>query len=125
MTFTKQQLDTLSAYEDRFRSSLYFDYYRNLSANSLERIADVYDEATGKKTQRNWSCGTCIMNYLREVGKIYFKDKEEYEKEAEKMVEILDEVFEVNEAEESEPKTTTPKASTTNKKTNTKKNGSK
>lgn len=125
-------METLSAFEDRFRSSIYFDYYRNLSAGNLDKIASVYDEATGKRSNRNWSCGTCIMNYLREVGKIYFKDKEEYEKKAEQMVEVLDDVFGLNDNTEtndepvSDKTETKRKASTSsNKKTSTKKNGSK
>ena len=111
MTFTKEQLEFLSVYEDRFHTAIHLNYYRNVTNAALNKIANVYDEATGTKTNRNFGCSACIMNYLREVGKLYFKDKEEYNKKAQEFVEVLDAIFAdidpetVQETEETAPKT--------------------
>ena len=104
MRFNKEQLDILSEYEDRFTTAVRMDYYRNLGSKALNAINDVWEQAEGKKLPGNWSCGHCILTFLKTVGAKYFKDKEEYEKDAVELLEILDEdVFQVPKEPEHTP----------------------
>lgn len=125
MRFNAEQLEILSQFEDRFSTAVHLNYYRNTTSKSFDLINDIYAQAEGKKLANNWSCGHCSLTFLKTVGAKYFKDKEEFEKDAEKFVEVLEEVFDdaIDNVEvakvqnESEPK---PKKVSTTKKTNNK-----
>ncbi len=105
-TFNQEQLEVLSEYEDRFRTAVSMDYYRNLTSRTLDKINEVYAEVNGTKHNSNWSCGHCVLSFLKTVGSLYFKSvealdeaeaapiSEEKQKEAEAFLEVLDEIFE-------------------------------
>lgn len=84
--FTNEELEILSAYEDRFYTAVNLDYYRNLSSRILTNINDIYLNAGGSPLSTNWSCGHCVLSFLRTVGAKYFKDKEAAEKANEEVV---------------------------------------
>jgi len=106
MRFNKEQLDILSEYEERFSTAIKMDYYRNLGSKALDKINDVWEQAEGKRLSGSWSCGHCILTFLKTVGNKYFADKKAYEEDANKLLEILDtEVFQVPQ----EPESTAPK----------------
>ena len=92
--FTKDELDTLSFYEDRFNTAINSAYYRNVNSGALVTIANIYREATDETISTNFGCSTCILNFLRKVGEKYFKDKKAFEEAAKNFVEVLDEIFE-------------------------------
>lgn len=73
---TKEQMDILSQFEDRFRTAVYSDYARNLSTRKLDEIRNIWDEAfPDQPLNTNWSCSHCVLDFLRRVGKIYFLEK--------------------------------------------------
>lgn len=86
--FTKQQLEALSEFEDRFHTAVHLDYYRNLGSRTFDKINAIYLEAGGTPLNTNWSCGHCALNFLRTVGKKYFADLEalEYEEAKEEVL---------------------------------------
>lgn len=82
--FTKEQMDVLYEAEIHFESVRH-GYIKSVPRWLTDQVADIYEQATGSKVNRNWSCSQCVANLYMMVGKIYFKDKEEYKnKEKEK-----------------------------------------
>ena len=79
MTFTPEQLEILKEAEVHFEQATH-GYVRYAPRDLHTLVANTYFEATGQKIPANWSCGTCVLNLYRKVGSIYFKDKEELEK---------------------------------------------
>lgn len=91
--FSKEQLEALAPYEDRFFTATVAKYYRNTSSKSLDVIKAVYDEVADKPYGANWSCSHCVLMFLQTVGKKYFEDKKAYEAKAAEFVKVLDEVM--------------------------------
>lgn len=121
--FTKEELDALNELcGENFYHAVHSDFYRNVSRTKLEKIKEIYDAASDKPYSANWSCSHCILAFLKEVGKKYFADLEEYNKQAEAFVEVLDEVFDdVPDAEPEKPKPAPNKKPSATKKKTTKK----
>ena len=102
-TFTFEQLQELSQYEDRFYTAVNLDYYRNLSSRVLTRINEIYVEAGGNALYNGGGCGHCVLTFLKTVGKKYFAEKEaveaarakeEYEKAKKEVLEDPEKVIE-------------------------------
>lgn len=91
--FTHEELEALKPYERHFKTAIELDYHRNLESRYLDRIKAVYEAASGAPYKFTSSCGHCVLTFLKTVGKKYFADLEAYNKKAEKLVEVLDEVF--------------------------------
>ena len=113
--FTKEELDKLAVYENSFSTAVNSSYARNIPPSAQETIRKTYEDALGKPYNPNGNCSHCIYTMLKLVGTKYFKDKEEYLKNAERLVEVLDQVFgDVPDIDE-EPEVEKPKKKTTRK----------
>lgn len=77
MTFTTEQLNTLSAWEDNFRTAVNAQWARNPGSSNLRVIWKIYTTATGDKRRFSDNCNHCILSLLTDCGKLYFQDKEE------------------------------------------------
>ena len=77
MRFTEEQLNTLSAWEDNFRTAVNAQWARNPGSHSLRVIYDIYTGTTGDKRRFSDNCQHCILSLLTDCGRIYFRDKEE------------------------------------------------
>ena len=77
MKFTKEQLKTLSAWEDNFRTAVKAQWARNPGSSGLKVIYDIYASATGDKRRFSDNCSHCILSLLQDCGKLYFQDKQE------------------------------------------------
>ena len=77
MTFTTEQLKTLSAWEDNFRTAVKAQWARNPGSKGLRVIYDIYTSATGDRRRFNDNCNHCILSLLKDCGKVYFQDLEE------------------------------------------------
>ena len=76
MTFTEEQLNTLSAWEDNFRTAVNAQWARNPGTNGLKVIWGIFTSATGDTRRFNDNCNHCILSLLQDCGRIYFRDKE-------------------------------------------------
>ena len=74
MTFTKEQLKTLAAWEENFRTAVKAKWARNPGRTALRTIYDIYTAATGDRRRFSDNCSTCILNLLTDCGKLYFED---------------------------------------------------
>lgn len=64
-------------------TALNADWAKNPGRTALQTIHQVYTTATGSRVRFSDSCNHCILTLLRECGRVYFRDKEEMEKEKE------------------------------------------
>lgn len=76
MTFTEEQIKTLSAWEPNFHTALNAQWARNPGTSGLRTIWEIYTKATGDKRRFNDNCNHCILSLLQDCGKSYFSDKE-------------------------------------------------
>lgn len=74
--FTKQQIEQLKVFEHHFYTAVYENYKRASAASDNDYVADLFEKTTGGKLNRNWSCGTCVLNAYKIVGKLYYESKE-------------------------------------------------
>ena len=97
MVFNEEQLKTLSAWEDNFRTAVKAQWARNPGSNSLRVIYDIYTSATGDRRRFNDNCNHCILSLLQDCGKPYFQDLEELKmrKSTTKEVKVSQEAKEV------------------------------
>ena len=74
MTFTTEQLNILSAWEENFRTAVKAKWARNPGRSGLRVIYDIYTSATGDRRRFSDNCSTCILSLLTDCGRIYFQD---------------------------------------------------
>ena len=77
MTFTKEQIETLSAWEENFRTAVKARWARNPGRTALRVIYDIYTAATGDRRRFSDNCSDCILSLLHDCGEIYYRDVEE------------------------------------------------
>ena len=75
----EKDLEILSKYENWFYTAIYSDYIRALWEKDFEVLAPIYEKWTGLKANLNGSCGKCKLTFIKKLGKLYYKNKEEYE----------------------------------------------
>ena len=97
MVFNDEQLKTLSAWEENFRTAVKAQWARNPGSRNLRVIYDIYTSATGDKRRFNDNCNHCILSLLQDCGKVYFQDLEELKmrKSTTKEVKVSQEAKEV------------------------------
>ena len=74
MTFTEEQLQTLSQWEDNFRTAVNAQWARNPGTSGLRVIWEIYTKSTGDQRRFNDNCNHCILSLLQDCGRIYFHD---------------------------------------------------
>ena len=74
MTFTTEQLNTLSQWEEQFRTAVNAQWARNPGRSALKVIYDIYSAATGDRRRFSDNCNHCILSLLTDCGKAYFAD---------------------------------------------------
>lgn len=74
MKFTEDQLKTLSAWEENFRTAVNAQWARNPGREGLKVIWEIYTKATGDPRRFNDNCNHCILSLLQDCGRIYFQD---------------------------------------------------
>ena len=97
MTFTTDQLETLSQWEENFRTAVRARWARNPGRSGLRVIYDIYTSATGDNRRFSDNCNHCILSLLTDCGRIYFQDTTEaaMNKESTKDVKVSQEAKQV------------------------------
>lgn len=75
MTFTKDQLEELSLFEEHFTTAVNASWSRHPGRHNLATIHRIFTSATGDTRRLDDNCQHCIVNLLRDCGRIYFADK--------------------------------------------------
>lgn len=71
---TKEQFEVLEKYKDRLTTAYKSNYCRNLFSYQLDEIHKTYLDITNIDYHLNRNCSTCILNFLKTVGKLYFEE---------------------------------------------------
>lgn len=77
MKLTKEQFEALQPYEQHFETAVNARWSRFPGSSALDLMNSIRTKVTGMEKRLNKSCSTCILGLLREMGTIYFADKEE------------------------------------------------
>lgn len=81
--FTKEQIQRIKdsgAEPDIIRVHV-AQFKRNTTREMNDVVADVYEETTSEKVNRNWGCAYCTYKVYEQAGNIYFDSIEHYKKE--------------------------------------------
>ena len=83
--YTKEQIAELKKLDviQHFTTAIDSDYKRGTSSIQDNKVADIYDAATGGKVSRNFSCKSCVFNLYRKAGELYRETLEFMKKEKE------------------------------------------
>lgn len=83
--YTKEQIAELKKLDviQHFQTALDSDYKRGTSSIQDNKVADIFDAATGGKVSRNFSCKSCVFNLYRKAGELYRETLEWMKKEKE------------------------------------------
>lgn len=77
MILTEEEFKALEPYEKNMSTAVRAGWARNPGSSALDLMQTVYARVSGTAMKINKGCGTCILNLLKDVGRIYFADKEE------------------------------------------------
>ena len=83
--YSKEQIAELKKLDviQHFKTVLDSDYKRGTSSTQDNKVADIFDAATGGKVSRNFSCKSCVFNLYRKAGELYRETLEWMKKEKE------------------------------------------
>ena len=113
---TDEQFNILAQFEHNFETALKANYSRYPGREGVDLIFRTYRDITGSRININRSCSVCILNLVKNAGKLYFAEKERREEEARKAEELKKQ-----EEVKNEPETKPDKAKKAPKKTTKKK----
>lgn len=82
MTFDNDTFAYLAQFDDNFRTAVNSRWARHPGRDNMARMAEIYNAATGQNRRPNASCSSCVVNFLTDLGRLYFADKEERGKKA-------------------------------------------
>lgn len=75
----ENDLKKLEKYESWFLCAIKSDYTKALWKSDFDILIPIYKKWTNESTTNiNFGCSTCKLNFIKKLGKIYFKKKEEY-----------------------------------------------
>ena len=82
---TDEQFNILARYEDNLRTATNSRWARHPGRSALALINETYSAAAGIQPRRvNVLCQQCVLDLLRNAGKLYFAEKTRREEEAAK-----------------------------------------
>lgn len=80
MKFTDEQMKALEAYEPYFDTAVRASWSRAVPRIMMETLHRIWEEAIGRNYPFVLNCQQCQLNLLRDVGTVYFAQKEEARK---------------------------------------------
>ena len=72
---TKEQVKTLSAYEQHFETAVKSSWSRYPGVVALQEIHRIMQDVTGAKIPLNTNCQSCVLKLLQDCGRLYFQAK--------------------------------------------------
>lgn len=77
MILTEEEFRALEPYERHMETALRAGWSRNPGLSALDTMQRIYNRVSKSALKINKGCGVCILNLLKDVGRIYFADKKE------------------------------------------------
>lgn len=79
MILTEEEFRALEPFEKHMETALRAGWSRNPGLSALDTLQRIYNRVSKSALKINKGCGVCILNLLKDVGRIYFADKAEKE----------------------------------------------
>lgn len=79
--FTKEQISKLKEFERDFHTTIHLKYKRNNTRADLDTMACIYEECTGVKISRQYSCPQCQFTLVARVGELYYASVDYWNKQ--------------------------------------------
>ena len=95
MRLNDEQFETLSRYEEQFRTAVNSRWARFPGTSAMHVIHKIKTQVTGHSSRLNTSCSSCVLRLLTEMGNIYFADKAERQRQvsvSEKQMPVIEKV---------------------------------
>lgn len=73
---TEEQYKELTEYETQLRTAAYSNFCRFITLERKQRLSELYAEIFKRKSNMMNGCGTCALREMKEMGLLYFKEKE-------------------------------------------------
>lgn len=73
---TDEQYIELTEYETQLRSAAYGNFVRFVTIERKRRLSQLYSDIFNKKSKMLNGCGTCALREMKEMGLLYFAEKE-------------------------------------------------
>lgn len=83
MTLTQEQMKQLSPFERHFNSAINGDWAPYPGKTNLEMMDAIWREVSGIKIHTDISCRVCVLDLLKDLGRLYFEVAAERAKEKE------------------------------------------
>ena len=74
-TLNNEQMKALQPYETHFDTAIRASWTRYPGREALEVMNKIYNEVSGQSVKLNASCGTCVLNLVRDCGNLYYESK--------------------------------------------------
>lgn len=73
---TDEQFNTLSQWEDNFRTAIRSKWARHPGQSAMHTIHRIYSDLSKTNQRLNTGCQSCVLKLLTDAGKLYFAEKE-------------------------------------------------
>lgn len=73
---TDEQYIELTEYETQLRSAAYGNFVRFVTIERKRRLSQLYSDIFNKKSKMLNGCGACALREMKEMGLLYFAEKE-------------------------------------------------
>ena len=78
---SKEDMAIIDGYANTLNSAVNSGFARNLGCNKLNSLNDVFERITGHRYKGSWGCPHCTIAFLKQLGGLYFAEKERLAKE--------------------------------------------
>lgn len=75
----REDYEYLKQFESNFNTAIKSNYTRNIVESKLKRMVEIYEKETGRKQAICLRCGSVVVSFLKDVGKLYFSVQEGFE----------------------------------------------
>ena len=73
----KTEIKKLSKFESNFNTAVYHNYSRAILSKDIDEMESIYMKHNEGANKINRGCSRCVLSFLQDLGKLYFKSKEE------------------------------------------------
>lgn len=81
MTLTQEQMKSLAPFERHFDTAINGDWSPYPGKTNLEMMDSIWREVSGIRIRTDIACRVCVVDLLKDLGRLYFEVKAQRAKE--------------------------------------------
>lgn len=74
---SQEDMRVLDGYANTFKRAVENGYARNFTVSQYRELNDVYEHITGHRYKADMGCPYCALTFIKNLGVLYFKAKQE------------------------------------------------